>query len=297
MKNFIYLFFVWGLFSSSISAQFDNSGFESWTNMGSYETPDNWGTMNNFTSGSGIYTATKGTPGSPGSSYLKLTSQLIGNTVTNGIAVSGVLNPTTQQAVSGFAFNQQPMSFNGKWQHMIYGSSQGSITVTLTRWDNTLNARVVVATANKVLVGMAMSWANFTIPFIYLDGQAPDSCIILMKASGMNPAQNDYLWVDNLSFVGDVSGIEDINSMSNSPILYPNPTANQITFIYNSIEEEDVLVNIYSLSGDLIRTEVIRLNVGKENYSINIEGLNQGNYFLLLDKSGEQIQLPFIVNN
>ena len=102
--------------------------------MGTYENPDGWATLNDLTTMSGIYTATKGTPGSPGSSYLKLTSQTIGPNVVNGIAVSGVIDQVTQQPVSGFAFNQQPASFNGKWQHMIYGTSQGSINVTLTRW-------------------------------------------------------------------------------------------------------------------------------------------------------------------
>ena len=180
-------------------AQMPNSSFETWTNMGSYDVPLQWGTMNNTTAANSVYTCTKGAPGSSGSFYLKLTSQIVGGDVVNGIAVSGKLDTMTMQPISGFAYSQRPQSFTGKWQHMIFGSSQGSVSARLTRWDNGLNQRVTVATAIQTLSGMAMSWANFIINFNYIDGGYPDTCIIILKASGINPTNSDYLWVDNLS--------------------------------------------------------------------------------------------------
>ena len=44
-------------------AQVINNGFETWNNMGTYDNPAQWGTMNNTTSALGIFTAEKGTPG------------------------------------------------------------------------------------------------------------------------------------------------------------------------------------------------------------------------------------------
>lgn len=94
-----------------------------------------------------------------------------------------------------------PANFTGKWQHMIYGSSQGSIQVTLTRWDSGMGMRMPkLLQGNVTLSGMAITWANFTIPLTYTDGNNPGFCIIVMKASGSNPTNNDYLWVDNLAF-------------------------------------------------------------------------------------------------
>lgn len=219
--------------TASAFAQIPNSGFENWTTVGSYSNPDGWGTMNNTTAIASVYTATKGTPGSPGVSYLKLTSKTVGTGVVNGVAVSGVIDSLTMMPKSGFAYNMRPANFTGKWQHMIYGSSQGSIQVTLTRWDTGMNMRMNVASGSVTLAGMAMSWANFTIPLTYVDGNNPDTCIIVMKASGSAPTNNDYLWVDNLAFSGTVTGIENQESFVTDMSIYPNPSSDMVNFKFN----------------------------------------------------------------
>lgn len=263
----------------SAHAQIPNAGFENWTTVSTYENPDGWATLNDYTTSAGVYTATKGTPGSPGNSYLKLTSKTVGSTVVNGIAVSGVINPATQQAVSGFAFNQQPSAFTGKWQHMIYGSSQGSINVQLTRWDAGTNSRVVVATANQVLSGMAMSWANFSIPFVYTDFQAPDSCLIVLKASGSTPSNLDYLWVDNLAFSGNVAGLNS-NSLLGSFEVYPNPSNDGFKVTLNSKESQQVTVELVSNSGAVLYTQPKELQQGTTEIFIPTAGIGSGNYMI-----------------
>lgn len=277
----IFLFFVACVFLSSSSiSQIPNSGFESWTSMGTYVNPDNWGTMNNTTTIAGIYTATKGTPGSPGTSYMKLTSRTVATTVINGIAVSGVLDSATMTPKSGFAFSARPANFTGKWQHMIYGSSQGSLQVTLTRWDIGLNQRVTVAAANQTLSGMAMSWANFSIPLIYSDGNMPDTCIIFLKASGTAPTNNDYLWVDNLGFSGSVTGIEKHDSFLNSIIVYPNPSTENINLSLNLKKSQQVNIEITDLSGKSIRTKNAGNLQGESIQTINITGIAKGTYLV-----------------
>lgn len=271
--------------SASAIAQIPNSGFENWTTVGSYSIPDGWGTMNNTTAIASVYTATKGTPGSPGASYLKLTSKTVSAAVVNGIAVSGVLDSMTMAPKSGFAFTQRPASFTGKWQHMIYGSSQGSIKVTLTRWDTGLGQRVTVATANQTLSGMAMSWANFTIPFTYTDGNNPDTCIIVLKASGSAPTNNDYLWVDNLAFSGMVTGIENHESFVTDMVVYPNPSSENVNFKFNIKTAQQVSIEITDINGKLIRSTNFGKIQGETTQSMNISGIAKGTYFVKI--SGE----------
>ena len=263
----------------SAHAQIPNAGFENWTTVSTYENPDGWATLNDYTTAASVYTATKGTPGSPGNSYLKLTSKMVGAAVVNGVAVSGVMNPATQQPISGFAFNQQPASFTGKWQHMIYGSSQGSINVQLTRWDAGTNSRVVVATANQVLSGMAMSWANFSIPFVYTDSQTPDSCLIVMKASGSNPTNLDYLWVDNLAFSGNVAGLNS-QSLFGAFEVYPNPSADGFKVTLNSKESQPVTIELVSNSGTVLYSQPKELLQGTSEIFIPTTGIVSGNYMI-----------------
>lgn len=74
--------------STTAFAQIPNSGFENWTTMGSYSNPDNWDQLNAMTNPNSVYTCVKGTPGNPGSSYIKLTSKTVGTMgVMHGLAV------------------------------------------------------------------------------------------------------------------------------------------------------------------------------------------------------------------
>ncbi|OFY83838.1 MAG: hypothetical protein A3F72_07490 [Bacteroidetes bacterium RIFCSPLOWO2_12_FULL_35_15] len=291
MKKLLLLTSLALLAVSNLSvAQIPNSGFETWTSMGSYSNPSGWGTMNNTTTSSSVYTATKGTPGSPGTGYLNLTSQTVGSVVVNGIAVSGKLDSITKLPISGFAFNLRPQKFTGKWQHMIYGSSQGSISVKLTRWNTSTNSRETVANANQTLSGMAMSWATFTINFVYQTGNSPDTCIIVLKASGSNPTADDYLWVDNLSFTGSVSGtgIESHNFL-NSLVIYPNPSSSTILVDLNLKSSEKTTFELTDLIGKIILSKTVSLPQGESSQIFDISGFAKGSYFIKINtESGSE---------
>jgi hypothetical protein len=257
----IYSFCLAALSATTLFAQIPNSGFENWTTIGSYSSPDSWSTLNNTTSSYSVFTATKASPGSPGASYLKLTSRTMSNTVVNGIAVAGKLDTLSLKAISGYSFNQRPAAFTGKWQHMIYGSSQGSIMVLLTKWNATAMKRDTIAHATQGLSGMAMSWANFSFALNYMDSlQFPDSSIIVMKASGSNPTNNDYLWVDNLAFSGtvavaspppppDLTGITENTNNSAQMMVFPNPSNGKFTVSMASDVKKIQSIQVFDAKG------------------------------------------------
>jgi hypothetical protein len=271
---FILIIFITTIFKSI--AQIPNSGFENWTTVGSYQNPDGWSTMNNTTSASGIFTATKGTPGDQGTAYLVLTSKKIASVVINGIAVSGVLDSITQLPRSGFAFDQRPQSLTGNWQHMIYGTSQGSVSAILTRWNNANAKRDTIAKAYQTLSGMAMGWANFTINFTYQNGNFPDTCIIVLKASGAIPSDYDYLWVDNLAFSGSVAGITENTIQGNVIKIFPNPALDYITLNINTGNNEERVLNIYNSLGVLVKFEILK----QDQKQIFVGDLNNGVYII-----------------
>ncbi len=265
------------LHTSVVNAQIPNGGFEMWSSMGLYDNPDGWSTMNDLTTNFGVYTVEKGTQGNPGNSYLMLTSKTLGTTVVNGIAVSGTFDPVTQQPTSGFPFTGQPQSLTGKWQHMIYGSSQGSISAILTRWDVASNSRITVATATKTLSGMAMSWANFTIPFVYTETNAPDTCIIVLKASGTNPTDQDYLWVDNLAFSGDVAGISELKHQDKFSV-YPNPTSEILNVAIDNFNGGPCFLELINEAGQIVLSKETDFSKDQHTFSIEISNLPKGVY-------------------
>jgi hypothetical protein len=266
-------------------SQIPNNGFENWTNMGTYFNPDSWGTMNNTTAPATIFTATKATPGNPGASYLKLTSKTVGPIVVNGVAVSGVLDSITLQPISGFPYTTRSQSFTGKWQHMIYGTSQGSMTVKLTRWNSVSGARENVATANLTLSGMVMAWASFSMNFVYQSGEYPDTCIIVLKASGANPFANDYLWVDDLAFSGVVAGISENTIQQPTVIAFPNPASSEITFTNSKPFTKGDKLFVYDVLGNVVFVK----SLYESNFKINTSEYANGSYiYKLINTFGVQ---------
>lgn len=294
MKKSILLFSTFVIFSTFLFAQIPNNGFENWTTVGTYNVPDNWETMNPTTSLTGTFTAEKGMPGSPGASYLKLTSKTFSATVINGIAVCGKLNPITMLPTSGFASTLQPVSFKGKWQHMIFGSSQGAVMVTLTKWNSITNSRDIVANANQTLTGMAMSWASFTIPFSYVSSLVPDSCIIFLKASGSAPSQDDYLWVDDLSFNGSITGLNNMENNISTISTYPNPSTEFINVELNVKKSSQFLFQLVNITGKTVKEINPGEIQGPYKTTILINDLNKGIYFLKIF-SKESIEVKKIV--
>lgn len=280
MKNVIYTI-LFALIASASYSQIPNASFENWTSMGAYKNPDSWGTMNNTTALSSVYTATQGTPGSPGSYYLMLVSKTVGPIVVNGIAVSGVLDTITQLPVSGFPFAQRPSSFTGKWQHMLSGSSAGSVSVLLTQWNTSSGKRDTIAIASQRLSGMVMSWAAFTINFTYKSGNNPDSCIIVLEASGSSPTAGDYLYVDNLAFSGTVTGISETAAKSTTVNVFPNPANNEIEFSSStSLHKGDRLI-ISDISGNIILNRSLNDNF----FKVNTSAIASGTYIYKLVNS------------
>ena len=279
MKKFF--LFITCFFSTLLSiAQIPNFSFENWTSIGSYEVPNQWGTLNNTTKTFSVYTATKATPGNPGNYYLKITSTTIGTSVAPGIAVSGVLDSINMKAKSGFPYSMQPAAFTGRWQHMIYGTSQGSLRAVLTKWNTGLNKRDTIALAAQLLSGMAMSWANFSINFVYFSGVAPDSCIIDLRASGNTPTDQDYLWVDNLAFTGSVAGINNQKSLLNYILMYPNPATEEIKISLNLKKAQTIKFEILDITGKVIFSKNADTPLGESLQTISVAELVKGIYFI-----------------
>ncbi len=279
MKNFDKTVFSLALllYTGLASAQIPNAGFEDWTNLGAYNNPVGWQTLNDYTAEISQFTCTKGTPGNPGGSFIKLTSKGFKSFVFTGIAVAGQLDVITTTPYAGYPFTDRPEKLTGNWQHMIFGSSQGYIDVFLTRWDATLNARVPVASKHEQLSGMAMSWENFEIPLNYTDDGNPDSCMIVMSASGDNPTHNDYLWIDNLAFQGSV-GIQNIAGSYVTIEGYPNPANHQVSFRLNAKNNEQVRCVISNQVGAIVRNE--RMRIVNDIVSLKVEELNAGIYIV-----------------
>lgn len=296
MKRFQFLLFTLIAASLDLRAQIPNGGFELWNTTSGYETPDGWDNLNAMTSPMGIYTCEMGAPGVPGASYLELTSRLVsGMGVVPGVAVSGVMDEEVLQASSGFAFGGRPASLTGMWQYMAFGNDQGYIAVYLTKWDSVTNMRETVASKTQNLSGMEMSWANFTINLIYTSGEAPDSAMIVLAASGDSPVNNSYLWVDNLAFTGTVVGIEEDNTLLGAIGIYPNPASDAVTIDLGTHVQENLLVQFIDAAGRVVHDVRMGTVGGTRKLTVSTAGISPGMYQVKFTAAGSSATKALVI--
>ena len=260
-----------------------NNGFETWNNPDGYNVPEGWSTFNELTTSLNIYTCMKGIPGSPGASYIKLISKSVpGFGVVPGMAVAGSVDLSQLNSMGGFAYSNTPTALNGKWQYMGGTTSDiGYISVVLTKWDSGMNMRDTIGEGMVDLDGMAMSWSNFSIPISYLSNESPDSCSIILSASGPNPVANSYLYVDNLAFAGVTAVEEKLSQLATE--VFPNPITNELNLILpGDLSNESLDVFIYNQFGQIVRRLA---TVKSEIQRIDTSALSPGMYYLRIESS------------
>ncbi len=277
MKH-LYTLTVALVLGTGLCAQIPNAGFEDWTAMGSYDLPNGWGNLNAVTDAMGEYTCAKGTPGSPGASYLELTSRTVsGMGVVPAIAVSGAIDAGTFEPTSGFPFAERPASMTGKWQYMASGNDQGYISINLTRWNTLTATREPIAYAVRHLTGMAMSWANFTINLTYTSGEVPDTAVIVLSASGNSPVNYSYLYVDNLAFNGTVTGVEEHDALV--PLhIFPNPAVKEFTVQFDLAVTGKALLQVLDATGRTAIERPLFPPSAGQRLALSTAGLSPGSY-------------------
>ncbi|MFI5151105.1 MAG: T9SS type A sorting domain-containing protein [Bacteroidia bacterium] len=280
MKKNIYFCLAFLSVASAGIAQIPNNSFENWTSGGSYNTPDQWGTLNPTTAPASVYTCVKGTPGNPGTAYLSLTSKTVISTVAPGVAVSGRINSSTYKADRGFPFTGQPATLTGSWQYMSGGGGDaGFVSVLFTKWNSGTGKEDTIAYTVKPLAGMVMSWTNFSIPLTYKRTATPDSAMIVLSASGATPFNGSYLYIDNLVFAGSVAGIQE----AGMPVafgLYPNPAQDMLTISAengNSINT----IELFDIQGQLVKN--LEVKNRSESFTVDITSLAKGCYLVKLN--------------
>ncbi len=77
--------------------------------------------------------------------------------------------------------------------------------------------------------------------------------------------------------------------------LYPNPTKGLIYFEINNLKEEDVIIEIYNLRGQLVYKQTSKLPQGINSYKLDTKQFNQGVYILKVSSNSQSQIKRFVV--
>lgn len=266
----------------TVNAQIPNNGFENWTTVGSYEDPNEWGTMNMACAGP-FFSCTKSMdhyPANVGSYSMRLENNLSLTQYTGGWGMA-ITDSMAYPFEPAFPLIGQPTSLCGYYKFLSQNNDSVWFKIVF------FNQGVIIHDEDFELPNTT-SWSSFNIPFSTYP--TADSATILIAAFLPNsptdgPNGNSVLYIDNLSFDNLISGvIQQQFTKKSRVILGPNPASTNVNINIDFINSGAATLNIYNLVGDRVKTEILTNN----QQQINIEDLEEGVYLVEIKSKGKK---------
>ncbi len=287
----LYLFVI-----SHLSAQtIPNSDFENWTTV-DYPLLSGWTTSNEFfvnIEGDAIKVEPS-TVSQSGTFAVSIGTAFMGfaGMPTPGFIVNGTLNAfgnlSAEENIlkAGTPLNQKITALNGYYTYENNENDSTTVTVILKRYDFTADTIMQVGYGTAKLRPQA-DYTPFSVPVQDLmPGVEPDSIVVYFSAFDIEftgiITEIATLKIDNISLV-PLTNTDDENPLQAS--LYPNPAKDFI--VLESVGVQDVQVQIFSVSGQLIRT--LDYPILPATCPIDIAELPAGSYLLKVDKNREML--------
>lgn len=270
--------------------QLPNGSFENWS--GDTLNPDSWFTLNSITQNYPTYGTTRTTDAYDGTYALKLVSGKVDATPfgfpmidTTAVAAIGEFTPQGPQYGTPFTGRPQKLSFYYKYSPGTYPVGivdTGQVLVKLRSQDSNIGEGVMKFYGNAVT-----QYTYAEIPITYWSQSTPDTLVIDIASSVTGFSQCDVchfanqigseLIIDKMEFVYS-SGINNLKGDNNFITIYPNPTSGKITLEINNTNHSDLTINIYNVTGNLVKSEMLKQNTRQ----INIGDLSNGVYIVTI---------------
>jgi len=102
-----------------------------------------------------------------------------------------------------------------------------------------------------------------------------------------NPYQQEMIWVTSFGNgmksgnMSDVIGIDENYILSKNEInFYPNPSSGIVNMKFNSVHGSNSTIEIYNTLSQLVFSKQEHIIAGENNFSLSLEGLSKGIYFI-----------------
>jgi len=280
MKNFCTTFLAYALYMGiafSQNAATPNAGFENWTAATSYNTPNNWNTLNSTTSYLSVYTCLKATAASDyhsGTAAIELITKTVLTSKAQGIATTGKLNTNmitmTGSINGGIPYTERPDSIVGWYKSSPVSNDTGFVQFILFG-----STRDTIGIARFYVPATAVTkFTRFHKAIEYRSSNVPDSSLwILSSSSGATGQQvNSTIWVDDLDLIYNTTGISNTSSIDNTVILFGNPVSDKLDIYI----PQNSQIEILNINGQILKN----IQDAYDCTIIDFSDLAKGLYFI-----------------
>lgn len=252
------------------SQSIPNAGFETWNNVGTYEDPDNWVTINLFSAFGLPVTVSKSVDAHSGTyAVLMETVEGTGGDTLPGFIMSGTGNFLS--SVQAVAFSARPARMQFYYKGGPATNDTAYVGLSLTKWDSGTNQQIQVGVAGYEVTSVANNYTLVDLTIDYATTDVPDT--IMVFATSSNSAVNipgSNLYLDDVSFV--MSGVGLTETHPNQSLVFPNPANETLSIRLNGIEANSI--EIFDMYGRSVQ----EIEFNALTSDISIKHLKAGNY-------------------
>jgi hypothetical protein len=185
---------------------------------------------------------------------------------------------------NGFTYSQRPAAFNGWYQFSPVTGSGDQMLISVILFKG-LSRGAPVGGASALITASATAYKQFSVPFLYVTGENPDTCYMQIQITGAagQPKAGTYFILDDLSFGSVGTAVENavVPNAFGLDQNYPNPF-NPTTAISYQLPApsgaEGLAASVVNLKVfDMLGREVATLAEGRKaagRYSLNWNASN-----------------------
>lgn len=268
----IYTLFLSTILSLPVFSQaLPNPSFDNWANMGGYDDPVNWNTLNSLTYQLGIITvqAATGVDIHSGAAAIKMTTLPVGIQNANGLATTGTINVAGMTVDGGLPYTLRPDSIVGWYKCNPLNGDYGFVDFTLL---DAAGTDTVGFAHFQTPTSAVTTYTRFSIAINYHNANTPAlSRCVMSSSAGVTSVAYSELIIDDLDLIFNQSGISEGVFIKN-------------TFSYNSSTHK--LQVFANESGQIAVTDMtgkklVNRTVDKGHSEITLEVLPSGLYLYM----------------
>lgn len=192
-----------------------------------------------------------------------------------------------QNAVNSFSTSNP-----GTVLHYVADDYANTTCASLLSWLNT-NSVTPNARFSSTAVNMT-GYGSAGMPKVVVLGGTNHNTFYNMNNTSVT--QSGITAAINNALAANATGINQISADAVTTKISPNPLSSELTLSMNSQENGTVLLTIYNITGQMIKSIEKPVTNGNNEIKMDVADLSNGNYFLKLNNGKTSESVKFIIS-